>query len=74
MLSSRLKAFVIPISQTIPIGMPIQWVLTISTLVPVDSTMIAAPSWLASLTSGGSERTSSIRPATKRRVAPARIP
>ncbi len=74
MLSSRLSAFVIPTSQTTPIAAASTLLPTISTERPVASAIAAAPNWTASLTAAGSERMSSIRPATKRSVAAARIP
>ena len=74
MLSSRLKAFVIPTSQITASAIAIDWLWTSWTVVPVASTIAAPPSCAASFAMGGSARTSSMRPATKRRRAPAQMP
>ena len=53
MLSSRLKAFVIPTSQSRPSGIVSQGLWTIWTPVPVDRTIVAAPICVASFAAGG---------------------
>jgi hypothetical protein len=69
MLSSRLNAFVIPTSQTTPIGTAIQSFLTSSTVSPCVSTIAVAPSCAASFASGGNEKASSTSPVTNRSAA-----
>ena len=74
MLSSRLKAFVMPTSQmtataTARTSLPIT-----STRSPLPTTIAAAPNCAASLASGGRWRTSSTRPAAKSSAQPPRIP
>ncbi len=66
MLSSRLNAFVIPISQTTAMGTAIQSFLTSSTVRPFVSTIAAAPPCAASFASAGSPNASSSSPTAKR--------
>ena len=74
MLSSRLKAFVIPTSQMRPIPHARTSLPTISTSSPLASTTTAAVTCAASFAIGLRCRRSSTRPATKTIVTPARIP
>ena len=74
MLSRRLKAFVIPTSQSPPriaASTPLE---TISTRRPDASTTAAAPTWAASLTSARCGCRSSRSPAAKTIAAPPRMP
>src|SRR6266545_2815928 len=73
MLSSRLKAFVIPTSQTTAIGTAIQSFFTSSTVSPFVTTIAVAPNWAASFAQGGSEKASSSRPTANRSPVPPRI-
>src|SRR6266540_3082389 len=73
MLSSRLKAFVIPTSQTTAIGTAIQSFFTSSTVSPFETTIAVAPNWAASFAQGGSEKASSSRPTANRSPVPPRI-
>jgi hypothetical protein len=74
MLSSRLNAFVIPISQTSAIAIPRTSLETIWTFRPVERTTAAAEIWPASFAIGGRWKTSSASPNTNRIEHPARIP
>ncbi len=60
MLSSRLKAFATPISQTTAIASPITSLWTSWTWVPVARTIAAAPPCAASLARGESPNRSSV--------------
>ena len=74
MLSRRLKAFVIPTSQSRPIAHARTSLPTISTLRPLASTTTPAVICAASFASGLRPRRSSTSPAAKTIVMPARIP
>ena len=74
MLSSRLNAFVIPISHTTASTVAAMSFVMISTRMPDASTIAHAAPCAASLASGGSRKTSSTRPATKRTAQPPRMP
>jgi hypothetical protein len=74
MLSSRLNAFVRPISQTTATASPITWFETSWTWVPVESTTAAAIPWTASFAMGETPRRSSTSPAAKTSVTAAQMP
>ena len=74
MLSSRLKAFVMPTSQRRPIPHARMSFPTISTFSPLASTTTAAVICAASFAIGLRRRRSSMSPAPKTIVTPARIP
>jgi hypothetical protein len=74
MLSSRLNAFVIPISQTTAIAMPSQWLCTSVKRNPPHSAIPTAPNCPASLATGGRWSASSRRPKTNSTAQPARMP
>ena len=74
MLSSRLKAFAIPTSQTSATTVASTSLPITSTRRPLAMTMPAAPNCAPSFASGLRWRTSSISPAAKRSVQPPTIP
>ena len=74
MLSSRLNAFVIPISQRTPITVAATSLPTISTRTPEASTRAAAAPCAPIFMTGERWKTSSRRPATKRMAQPPRMP
>ena len=74
MLSSRLKAFVIPTSQKSAIATPSTSFSTSSTRRPAAIAIDAAPTCAASFANGLRWRMSSTSPAAKTSPVPARIP
>jgi len=74
MLSSRLKALVIPTSHTIAIAVATTSFAISSTRRPLATAMPAAPNCAASFATGPRCRRSSRRPAAKRRMHPPTIP
>src|SRR5688572_1276491 len=74
MLSSRLRAFVMPTSQKKAITIPSTSFVTSSTRSPAAIAIPAAANWAASFATGLIGRTSSTSPATTRIAPPAMIP
>jgi len=74
MLSRRLNAFVIPISQRTVSGYATQSVRMISTSVPVAMTTATAVIWPPSFAQAGSGLRSSTRPTAKTIAQPAKRP